>query len=60
MDVLKTVDKHFSSALVKTKVVKKKDISKVKKILKKRLLSKLKPKKVAKKRKSILKRKRKK
>ena len=35
-DVLKTVDKHFSSALVKTRVVKKRDIARVKKMLIKR------------------------
>lgn len=35
-DVLKTVDKHFSAALVRTKVVKKRDISRVKKMLRKR------------------------
>ena len=53
IDVLKTVDKHFSSALIKTKVVKKKDISRVKKLLKKRLLSKLKPTKVVKKKRKL-------
>jgi polyhydroxyalkanoate synthesis regulator phasin len=36
-DVLKTVDKHFSEALIKSKLVNKKELQKAKKKIKKRL-----------------------